>query len=156
MIVVNFVHINFSKWTRFWFHHNIFFFYYNWLTLQVFSTASIGRLHLLCLFQRNGKLVFRIIITHWFLLIRRILNHLFWMTVRQSVVSRFKIRSVRKFVCVYSRTLMRLQFTIWIRNFLFNLNEFVVTAVFKTFFGIIRIVVLKLLLIHKIVFNDIL
>ena len=153
MVNIDFIHVNFSKRTRF-FHHDIFFFYYNRVGVQIFTATFIGRLHLLCFLQRNCKLVFQFIITHHFLFIWRICNYLLWVTLSQSVIIWFKIRSVRKLI--HSRTLMTLQFTIRIRNFLFNLNEFVVTAVFKAFFGIIRIVILKLFAIHKVVFNDIL
>jgi len=105
--VINFVHINFSKWSCF-LHHDIFFFNYNWVRVaQVFSAAFIGRLHLLCFFQRNRKLVFHFIIAHDFLLVWRILNYLFGVTVGQSIVGGFKIRSVRKFIAD-SRTLMTL------------------------------------------------
>jgi len=155
LIVINFIHVNFSKWPRF-FHDNIFFFHYNWVLLQIFSATFIGRLHLLCFFQGNCKLIFRFICAHTcFLLVWRILNYLLRVTVSQSVVITFKIRSVR-ILFAQSRTLMALQFTVRIRNFLFNLNKFIMTTIFEAFFGIIRIVILKLLVIHKIVFNDIL
>jgi hypothetical protein len=155
VIVVNFIHINFSKtWSRLVFHYDIFFFNYDWVRVYVFSTAFIGRLHLLRFLQRNTKLVFQFIIAHYFLLIWRILEHLLRVTLHQSIIGGFKIRSVRKFID--SGTLMTLQFTVRIRNFLFYLNEFVVTAIFEPFFRIIRIVILELLVSHKIVFNDIL
>lgn len=51
---------------------------------------------------------------------------------------------------------MTLQFTVRVRNFLFDLNKFVMAAFFEALLRVIRIVILKLFATHKIIFDYVL